>query len=163
MSWFDEIFGHGIKKTRWFHPYTTNKQGTRVPTMKGDWKEGAGVYFIRNAQSEKIIYIGSSTSQLKATIYRHFQTWTDRQDKNNRQFERTTYGKGDQWEIRFITCTPTQATRAEMYLIRKHQPRDNPIKYHNLGPEEIEAGRKVVEKIAAAPTLKKEEFTIYPF
>lgn len=122
-----------MKKSRWIEPYTKNKNGKLVATIIDCWTcSEAGVYLIRNKRTEEIVYVGSSTTQLKKTIYRHFQQWTDRQAKTGKQFERKTYPKQGHYQIRFFKCTAAQALKLEKAFIHKYQPKDNPLKYEQL-------------------------------
>ncbi len=140
-----------LKKTGWFDPYTENDKGVLVPAFDGPWTGKAGVYQIRDG-SRKVIYVGSSTSQLKKTIYRHFQQWTDRQRSTNREFDRVVYPKHG-YQIKFVIMSASDALRAEKYLIRKLQPRDNPIKYHGMTAVEVKKAKVAAEKIADAEMI----------
>jgi excinuclease UvrABC nuclease subunit len=84
----------------------------------------AGVYLIKSLRTGNIVYIGHSSSNLKKTLYRHFQEW------NERQKQRITYGKYA-YEIRVIYTTPTRAPQIEKFLIQKFKPRDNENFYEN--------------------------------
>ena len=80
----------------------------------------SGVYLIYNGS--QLRYIGMSGSNLYKTITRHFQSWTDHQ-------ERVTYPQSTNYKVRIVTCTPAQAAKLERALIVKHKPVDNPNKY----------------------------------
>jgi excinuclease UvrABC nuclease subunit len=111
-----------MKISKFFPPYYKSNNLDKC-TLKTDYQKKAGVYFIKD-NTNTIIYIGHSSTNLYKTIYRHFQEWNDR-----RQF-RHIYDKYG-YTVRVITTTPTQAPRVEAYLIQKMQPRDNEIKYEN--------------------------------
>lgn len=138
---------NGVKKysSRWFYPYKY-QEGKYTPAWRGDWKTNlSGVYQIRNATTKEIVYVGSAVSGgLKKTIYRHFQNWTDRQ-RDGRYFDRTVYDKNN-YQVKFITCTPTDAARIEKYLIRKLKPSGNPLKYLNLNEKQIELNKTSAAK-----------------
>lgn len=152
-----------MKKTRWFEPYYKRKSGTPKPALKDCWTcAQAGVYMIRHKGSDSVVYVGSSRTQLKKTIYRHFEQWTDKQHKSNRSFERKTYPKFG-YEIRFFKCTASQAVRMEKYLIQKMQPKDNPLKYSQLGYVEIVKGKHLYNEAIASECLSKEDYTEVPF
>lgn len=149
------IGGVVVKKSGWFTPYKISDTGTLRPAMHGDWSGKAGVYRIRD-NYKRVIYVGSSTSQLKKTIYRHFQTWTDRQPSNNRQFDRVTYPKTG-YQVQFAVCSPTNALRAEKYFIRKLRPEDNRIKYQQLSDNEVERIEKIADKLQEAEIINDVE------
>ena len=149
------ITGTRLKKSAWFAPYSESSTGTLRPTMFGNWTGKAGVYWIKE-DTGRIIYVGSSTSQLKKTIYRHFQTWTDRQRSSNRQFDRVTYSKQG-YKVRFVVCSPADALRAEKYFIRKLKPRDNPTKYNQLSFDDVERIEKSADKLQEAEAIDDVE------
>lgn len=149
------INGVSIKKSTWFAPYIENKNGVLRASIPGEWSGRSGVYFIKDPNNE-IIYVGSSTSQLKKTIYRHFQTWTDRQRSNNRMFDRVTYPKTG-YKIKYILCSPADALRAEKYFIQKLHPRDNPIKYYGLTFTEKKENEAVSNKITDSDTVNYKD------
>lgn len=122
------------RKTKYFRPYE-KINGILKPRLKISDKGFAGVYLIK--RGKEIIYVGSSSRQLKSTIYRHFQQWTDRQREGNKQFDRVTYPKNSSdIFIRIFICSAQTAARAEKYFIKKFKPRDNVIKYSALTKEE---------------------------
>ena len=159
MILFATIQKSRFKKSKWIEPYTETPNGKLRTTIIDCYSCGqAGVYLIRHKQSKTVVYVGSSTGQLKKTIYRHFQQWTDRQRKGGEQFERKTYPKTGFYEIRFIKCTANQALHMEKYLIRKLQPKDNPIKYNQLTLQEAERGQALYEEAIEAPTLPNSAY-----
>lgn len=135
-----------IKKSTWFAPYSIDDNGNKKVTMPGDYTGKSGVYFIKQVSSSKIVYVGYSTTQLKKTIYRHFQVWND---KSYWGFDkpRITYSNWQNYKVRVIECTPLQAEKAEKYFIRKWQPKDNEMIYDNLPEAEEKALDKIAEKI----------------
>jgi hypothetical protein len=148
-----------MKKSRWFDPYIVNAKGKEIPAIRDCWTcAQAGVYLIRHKQTGSVVYVGSSTTQLKSTIYRHFQQWTDKQQRTGRSFERKVYPKTGYYEIRFFKCTAEQALKIEKYLIIKLQPKDNPLKYQKLTEEKKEAGEKLYSKILQSETIPKEDY-----
>ena len=75
-------------------------------------------------------------------MYRHFQSWNDPVQY------RVSYQKEmarNQFTVRIIYCTPTQAERLEGYLILRHQPEDN-IK----GIEELNYSTSQISQMMAA-------------
>ena len=158
-----------IQKINWFAPYKFIK-GKYHSTLKLGWSDNiSGVYIIRKANTEKIIYVGSSKSQIKKTIYRHFQEWSS--DREQRH-ERKVYSKTG-IEIKILLCTPARALNLEKLLIIKHQPIDNPIKYNQIkiafedDKRAAEQRKRDLEEIGRAETISKAEalksIDDYPF
>ena len=58
-----------LKATKRFKPYTDG-----IPTLRTN--VGGGVYIIRLL--DEVVYVGKSNADVKKTLYRHFQKWTDR-------------------------------------------------------------------------------------
>jgi hypothetical protein len=147
-----------IKTSKWFAPYYL-KNGDKLPALNMCWEcQKSGIYFIRKKSTGNIVYIGQSQTQLKKTIYRHFQKWTDKQRSTNKHFERKTYPKFG-YEIRFLMLKPSDALRLEAYLIQKIQPVDNPLKYEHLTKDEIIKGQLLDEKAKQAWELPTEEYS----
>lgn len=125
-----------MKSTKFFPAYTGENC-----TLKST---GKGVYLIkRNAE---IVYVGLSYSDVKRTIYRHFQKWTDRRTqytKNNQNYERVTYVEENKnkFKIKVIFCsTIKECTLLEYLLIKKFKPKDNTLKkamYDNVDLSKI--------------------------
>lgn len=141
-----------MKKSRWVEPYIKTKSGGLKPALKDCWTcAQAGVYLIRHIRTQTIVYVGSSSTQLKKTIYRHFQTWNDKQP-------RRVYPKQGHYQIRFFKCTAEQAAKLEAALIAKYQPKDNLDKFKNLPAAEKTSGLILYKRAKAAAQLKKEEY-----
>lgn len=142
-----------MKKSRWIDPYSKNSKGVLVPSVKDCWTcAQAGVYLIRHIQTGNIVYVGSSSTQLKKTIYRHFQTWNDKKQP------RIVYPKTGYYQIRFIKCTAAQAAKMEKALIDKYQPKDNPLKYSEVFESEKKQGIKLYKKALISPFLQKDDY-----
>jgi len=113
-----------MKATKFFAPYTNDACNLKAT--------GKGVYVIK--KGEKIVYVGLSYSDVKRTLYRHFQKWTDRRTdytKRNQNYERVTYDGENRnlFKIKVIFCkTDKEVTLLEYLLIKKLKPRDNTIK-----------------------------------
>jgi hypothetical protein len=149
-----------MNKTKFFPPYYKSPRGADRCTIK-ECKHcsQSGVYFIKSNRSGKIVYVGQSQTQLKKTIYRHFQAWTDRSRRTGKHFERKTYPNRYGYMIRFIKCTPAQALRLEMYYIQKLKPRDNPLKYEMaFGADEKERIKPLISALNDSTFLSKKDF-----
>lgn len=100
----------------------------------------SGVYLIY--RDAKIVYIGSSKSDVYKTMYRHFQSWDDPTQI------RVTFKKQLQrrkFMCRVVLCTPLQAERLERALIVKHKPKYNTFKY--LLFDETATEKRAVSKV----------------
>lgn len=91
-----------------------------------------GVY--RLFENTKLVYIGSSTSNLYKTILRHFQKW-----KDSRQLGRISYKdqlgrKSYTYKVELLPNATDNEIKAKEYrLIKRYKPRDNKLKlYCNL-------------------------------
>lgn len=126
---------NGIKKSTFENPY----EGKRTTFLNTQFK--SGVYLIKKKDSGKIVYVGHSKNNLYRTLYRHFQKWTHSQKV-------ITYSDPNQYTVRVILTTPTQAARLEAYLIQKYNPVDNEhkmVKYENTN-----TGKSEYEKMKEA-------------
>lgn len=107
-------------RSKWFNAYNDkNKPSLKILNKKFN----TGVYFIKNKNTGKIVYIGFSSSQLYKTIYRHFQKWTD--SRHRRVYPKSGY------MIRVIFCPAKRAADLEKYLVNKFKPVDNTIYYED--------------------------------
>jgi excinuclease UvrABC nuclease subunit len=133
-----------MKVYRFRPPYKANGK-----TTYPDTRQKSGVYIIK--ENGRIVYVGRSAANLYKTLYRHFEHWSHRSQ------EVTTYkGSRKSYTVRVILCTPRQAARLEMYLIKKIQPRDNEAKYkaYQLDFSDISTGKAY----EAAPVLTEDPF-----
>ena len=128
-----------FKATKWFHPYLHEK---KMGCLGGKSKlyapitlksSGAGVYLIK--KGKKIIYVGMSGSDVKKTLYRHFQAWTDKRSRWNesrRYIERVSYYedfRNCDYLVKVIfTFTSEDAAILEELMIKKIKPVDNKAK-----------------------------------
>lgn len=93
---------------------------------------GGGVYIIR--KKGKVVYVGKSHKQLKKTLYRHFQIWTDKRNqykKNNQSYERVTYHTEERNKFTVQICYINNEKAIDLLeksLIIKLQPVDNKLK-----------------------------------
>jgi hypothetical protein len=100
-----------------------------------DWvralKGKAGVYVIRDADSEEIVYVGSSAGRLYDTLTRHFQTWRRYKGFWSGQYAEghdpgLTYDRSSV-EVAVRITSPSTSLDEEMRLIARLKPRDNLI------------------------------------
>ena len=128
-----------MKSTKFFKPYSGESY-----TLK---TTGKGCYIIK--KGEKVVYVGMSYSDLRRTLYRHFQTWTDRRSaytKKSQLYERVTYAGQNRelFRIKVIFCkTDKEVSILEYLLIKKLKPRDNTLKMALYASEDV---RKVAEE-----------------
>lgn len=111
-----------FRETKPFPPYTGKNY-----TLKT--KGGCGVYIIR--RNGVITYIGKSHTDLRGTLYRHFQQWIDKRSQAARKYQIyarvTYYGQPREFFSAQVIYTPTpaEADCLEMLLVFKHRPQDN--------------------------------------
>lgn len=118
-----------MKASSWISPYyyKKNRAGRRVKKRSITPPTNTGAYLIRERSSKKIVYVGKSHSQLKETIYRHFNRWT-RPKQAPGDFGYMSYANPSRYEVRVFTTTAKQADRLELILITALRPRDNSAK-----------------------------------
>lgn len=114
------------------------KRGQQGKTNLTLFRGQRGVYKL--FEGRKLIYVGSSNSNLYKTILRHFQGW-----KDNRQPSRISY-KSRLNKHRYavevtITKNKTETDSLEEMLIAKHQPRDNKDNNYNFYNPKYERGK----------------------
>jgi hypothetical protein len=91
------------------------------------------VYLIR--ENDVLVYVGYAGECLYRTLYRHFQSWTDKNYKGHKVAPpsyRVSYRRLmdiNTYTVRMVYCSKKQASRLEKVLILKYNPRDNRIKY----------------------------------
>lgn len=122
-----------LKATGFFKPYLDGNTYALKST-------GCGVYIIK--YKGKIVYIGLSRSDLRNTLYRHFQVWNDRRTdwtKKLQPYDRVSYsGKDrDNFLIKVVFCkTAIEAEMLEQLLIKKFKPKDNSLKIYLYSQDE---------------------------
>jgi len=113
-----------MKSTNFFPPYSEDKCNLKT--------SGKGVYIIK--KDDAVVYVGVSYSDVKRTLYRHFQKWTDLRTihtKKNQSYERVTYyGENkNKFKIKVIFCkTEKECAELEYLLIKKLKPVNNTLK-----------------------------------
>lgn len=125
-----------LKSTRFFKPY--NEDGSyNLKTT------GTGVYIIK--KNDRILYVGLSLTDVRNTLYRHFQKWTDKRTnwtKKKEIYERITYeGQNRNMFLVKVIFTPTkeEARILESLLILKLKPVDNTLKLELYSNKEMQA------------------------
>ena len=116
-----------LHKSRFFPPYDENKKTNFPETMKE-----SGVYLIK--EDDKVVYIGHSEVNLYKTMYRHFQYW------NHKGQDVVSYRsnlKHLKYTVRVVLTPPKKARVLEKALIKKHNPRDNQMKYEGYVNETL--------------------------
>jgi hypothetical protein len=109
-------------KTKWFPPYVVKNNKLKPNLRIGAKKFNTGVYIVKDAKTNNILYVGYSGSNLYKTMYRHFQVWNDSQ-QDRIKFKKSGY------KVRVIFCSAAQAQRLEVYLIDKYKPKFNKLQY----------------------------------
>lgn len=116
-----------MKIFRFRKPYKKNGR-TNFPESQ----KRKGVYLIR--VNGVIRYIGHSASDLYKTMYRHFQSW---EDKNQVRVTYQHWLNQARYDIKVrlvFTNTAKQAKALEKALILKYRPKDNPDKLDLFDP-----------------------------
>jgi len=116
-------------------------RGEPYPDWVRDLKGKAGVYLIRDIDTHELLYVGSSATQLYATLTRHFQFW--RRWKGHWKAQYATAGRHDpgvtyqrdRVEAAVRITSPSDSLDEEARLIHRMRPRDNLI-----GQPDDEAG-----------------------
>ena len=106
-----------MKKTR-FIPIYNSKGNSNISFARGK----SGVYLIKDKETNNIVYIGYSATQLDDTITRHFREWKDKRQV------RVMYRDRSRYTVRIVFTTPAKALQLESALIIKYRPKDNPDK-----------------------------------
>lgn len=104
--------------SRYFPPYIDYRTG-----LHHALKDKSGVYLIMNAKSGAVEYVGNSASDLYKTMYRHFQSWKDKQQY------RATFPKNGYLARVILIEKPEHIYELEKYYIHKFKPKANEQKY----------------------------------
>jgi len=145
-----------MKKTKKFKPYNKANKCNLAVT-------GKGVYFIYERNwigTFEIVYIGYSGSDVKKTMYRHFQKWVDKRHPENKRvqrIERVTYFKNfenNDFLCKVIFCkSADEAVHLESAFIAKLKPRDNTYKI------EFDKEQKFyLDKAEKATEIKEDDY-----
>lgn len=144
-----------MKATGFFLPYTGDKYSLK--------STGCGIYIIKYLG--KIVYVGMARKDVRNTLYRHFQQWTDRRANYNKKmqpYERITYnGKNrEDFLIKVIFCKGViECEIMEQLLIKKLKPRDNSLKLYLYSQEEFNrAETKISEADQWKSNFEKNRF-----
>ena len=139
-----------MKKFKFLTPYIQGNQAGKI-TRYPETKNKSGVYIIK--ENNVIVYVGYSGTNLYRTLYRHFETW-------NAKYEQVVTYKNklnkNQYTVRIILCTPTQAGKLEKMLIINYQPRDNADKYNSY--EIKKADLDTIDQYFEIPTERDAPF-----
>lgn len=135
---------NGMKKSKWIPLYDDDGNTNFLSS-----KNKSGVYLIKNGN--EITYVGHSQSNLYRTMYRHFQSWKDKQ-------YRVVYDKQGP-RARVIFTTPSQAPKLEAALINKYKPVDNIHKMESLyDANERQVDNSLNEYLHAQEIPENEQF-----
>lgn len=108
-----------IKFSGWFNPYDENGKTNFNKLTKHKF----GVYFIRSKQTQKIVYVGFSQSNLYKALYRHFQHYNDTNRQIRNQYPKTGF------DVMIALCKQKDAAALEKHFIIDLQPKDCTFKY----------------------------------
>lgn len=126
----------------------------------------AGAYIIYAREHDepqsaaKMVYIGSSATNVAKTILRHFQRWYS---KSNNYPDRISYyyrarlgPKAEVFTVAVTLTTAEEAYELEKALIMKYQPADNRQKYERI-KESLVTEQQQAPTVAASEFLPAEE------
>lgn len=111
---------------------------------------GCGCYIIY--KDNKPCYVGMSRTDLKKTLYRHFQEWNDRRSdwtRKKESIDRITYFGEDRNRFKIAVCwckTPKLASILEAHLIFTLKPKDNSNKLMGIDNGELAMIKKEIFK-----------------
>lgn len=109
-----------LKAFRFIPVYELMPNGSRSGKTNINFAKGKkGVYLIK--ENDKIVYVGSSMSDLYKTAIRHFQQWNDGQYRVSYRNKLRTH----KYSIRFVFLNENRIPHLEAGLIDKYKPRDN--------------------------------------
>jgi hypothetical protein len=105
-----------------------------------------GVYFI--FENTKLVYIGSSSTNLYKTILRHFQKWSDTKQLRRVSYKNKIGRSSFTFAVQLMnTKTAAAIEKKEYYLVNKHQPRDNKLNlYCSIIGDDCESKVKKAER-----------------
>jgi excinuclease UvrABC nuclease subunit len=142
-------------KSVWFYPYVVKNNKLKPNLRLGSKKFNTGVYFIKNAETNEIVYIGFSQSNLHRTLYRHFQVWNDealqKAGKNRIVLNKRNH------KVKIIFCSGSKALKFEKILIQRYKPKFNKLQYdldfelNKNKPAYIEAQEDLKDIVTARP------------
>lgn len=141
------------RRTRLLVPYKPDGS-TSFPA-----RQKRGVYLIYRVPfigEPRLRYVGYSGVDVYKALYRHFQTWNDKQAARGERPERITYSPPGSYRVRVIyTRKKSEAAELERALIIKHQPPDNPdkLELYTL----TKAGSAMVTASSSAPFVEDIE------
>lgn len=118
------------KYSTWFNPYTIIND-KRICTLN---YTGSGIYLIK--ENDIVVYVGRSKKDLKNTLYRHFQKWTDLRPEKTNGIARITYHAMNinNYKVKVVICSNIDDVCAlEELLIKALEPRDNKLKAEKYG------------------------------
>lgn len=128
-----------IAYTKWFSPYLSNGK----TALKSNTKAKRGLYFIKSRRTGKIVYVGYSNSSLYKTLYRHFQSWKDRQ-------YRATFRKSD-YVVKIILSKSSLISDLEKFYIDKYKPTKNAQLYKEYDLPKVQGVPNVENHTALEP------------
>lgn len=145
------------RRTRLRRPY--NDDGSTAFPARGF----PGVYLIYRVsdhpltgERQELRYVGFGGTDVYKAMYRHFQTWNDRQAALGQRSERIVYKLRSNIRVRVIYCrSAAQARELERALILKHKPTDNPDKLEQY--ELTDAGEAIASEALSSDWAATDE------
>ena len=115
-----------------------------------------GVY--RIFENRKLVYVGSSNSDIYKTILRKFQMWNDKRQSGGRLY----YNANDkEYKVEAFLMPYASANKlldTEYHFIQKSKPRDNkPASYSFYNRKDLYQPDKVEEEVKQAEKIEEKE------
>ena len=115
-----------------------------------------GVY--RIFENRKLVYVGSSNSDIYKTILRKFQMWNDKRQSGGRLYYDA---KKKEYKVEVFIMPNASANKlldTEHHFIQKSKPRDNkPASYSFYNRKDLYEPEKVEQEIKKAPKLEEKQ------
>lgn len=142
-----------MKVFKFLPPYKPTGKTTFPET-----KNRTGVYLIK--KNGILVYVGYSENDLYKTLYRHFQTWNDK-DQPGRISYKNQLNRNN-FTVRVVFTTKKRAEALEKALIIKHKPKDNKLKYQAYIKEATATEKNYIDSVKQiyefAPVLTEAPF-----
>ena len=115
-----------------------------------------GVY--RIFENKRLVYVGSSNSDIYKTILRKFQMWNDKRQSGGRLYYNA---KENEYKVEAFIMPYASADKlldTEYHYIQKSKPRDNkPDSYSFYNRKDLYEPEKIEAEIKEAPKIEQKE------
>ncbi|WP_052592666.1 GIY-YIG nuclease family protein [Aureispira sp. CCB-QB1] len=131
------------------------RNGKNGITNLTEYRYKKGVYFIY--ENGKLVYIGSSASDLYKTISRHFQNWKDTRQLRRISYRQKLGKKSYTFSVKLMPRHSKKGIEKEEYkLVNKYTPRDNKLDlYCNITGSDCESKVSKAKELVQKKKKKK--------